>query len=73
MPLPDLSQPLIEKALNWGILSFGVRYLSSISKNLEKLNVKMAQLFERTQHHERTLERHDERISDIERAVPRRK
>jgi len=73
MQIQDVDLQVVGKLLDWGILGFGVKYLATISGSLNKLNQKIAVLFERTDGHERTLEKHDERITHVERHIPRRK
>lgn len=66
-------QAVVGKLLDWGILGFAVKYLSKISDNLVKLNEKIAVLFERSDDHEKVLEKHDERITHVERHIPLRR
>lgn len=68
--LESFDLQLASRLLDWGILGVGVKYLSSISGNLSKLNEKIAVLYERSDSHDKTLERHDDRISRVERHCP---
>ncbi len=72
MQIENLDMQVIGKLLDWGILGVAVKYLATISSNLAKLSQKIAVLFERTDGHDRDLESHNERITHVERHMPRR-
>ena len=49
-----------------GVLWLGSE-LHKMRESVETLNVRMAELLERTLHHERQLDRHESRIGELER------
>lgn len=57
------------KALLAGGLTYGLALIGRLTNSIEALNVKIAVLIERTDTHSKTIERHDERITEIERKV----
>jgi hypothetical protein len=70
MQFQDIDWQAVGKIFDWGLLGFGVKYLASMSGNLAKLNQKIAVLFERAETHEKVIEKHDERITHVERILP---
>ena len=57
------------KVLLAGGLTYGLTLIGRLTASIEALNVKIAVLIERTETHAKTIEKHDERISEIERKV----
>jgi hypothetical protein len=57
------------KGMIGGALYLGLVSFKRMTEAVEALNVKIAVLIERTEHHAKTIERHDERISNIEKKV----
>jgi hypothetical protein len=49
-----------------GSTVYGVSILQKMGKSIEQLNVNVAVLLERTNFHERQIEKHDDRISKLE-------
>ena len=62
---PQFVQWSFELIVSGGIV-YGVAVLGGLKKSIEELNVKMAQVIERMTHHEKAIDKHDERISKIE-------
>lgn len=57
------------KAIISGGLIIGVNIINRLTTSVESLNVKIAVLIERTENHAKVIEKHDERISEIEKKV----
>jgi hypothetical protein len=57
------------KGLLAGGLAYGLTLINRLTTSIESLNIKIAVLIERTENHAKTIEKHDERISNIEKRV----
>lgn len=72
--MPTITDPDFQKFVEWafmaivsGGIGFGARFLAKLSKSIDTLNQNMATVAEKTTWHEKTLERHDDRIGTLER------
>lgn len=54
------------KAILVGSIAYGVRILSKLQNSTEELNVKVARVIEKISGHEKELDRHEERIRELE-------
>ena len=51
---------------------YAVNVLSDLKSSIEKLNERVAVIIEKTAWHEKQLEKHDERINNLETTKPKR-
>lgn len=65
---PQFTQWAFELIVSGGIV-YGVSVLGGLKKSIEELNVKMAEVIARMTHHEKTIDKHDERLSKIEERI----
>lgn len=54
------------KALAMGIVGYGVKEIGRLRDSVERLNDRVATVIERTDHHGRQIEKHDERLRELE-------
>lgn len=54
------------KAIISGAVVYAVRILSALQKSTENLNIRVAVVIEKVSGHDKTLDRHDERLQNLE-------
>jgi hypothetical protein len=65
---PHFMQWAFEGIIAGGII-YGVGILGGLKKSIEELNIKMALVIERMTHHEKAIDKHDERLAKIEERI----
>jgi hypothetical protein len=57
------------KGIVAGTLFYGVGLFAGMKHSIDELNIRMAQVIERMTHHQKEIDKHDERLSKIEERI----